>query len=103
MLWRSDQPANPACSVLEQTMSVDMETNHTDRIWGDLVLADGQFLNLVMKEANKCKNGIFFNIWKIAKAKILMWESSFLLQWIGNYPKLILLVLKVKIGPILPC
>ena len=30
MLWQSDQPADPTCSILEQFTSVDMEVNHTN-------------------------------------------------------------------------
>ena len=40
MFWPADKAVNPTPSVLEQTLSVDMKTNHTDRIWGDLVPAN---------------------------------------------------------------
>ena len=59
MLWQSDQPADPTCSVLEQSTSVDMEVNHTNLLWGDSVWPDWQFSNLAMEVAKKGENGIF--------------------------------------------
>ena len=40
MFWPANKAVSPTPSVLEQTLSVDMKTNHTDRIWGDLVPAN---------------------------------------------------------------